>query len=163
MFNRKLDDALPGLSEELESLKRNHSVTKDTAANILSSFCPDVPNSSQAYFYRFKESFHAGSVMAAGYAEHNDFFGGDFFVCRDVAPQRVCAALIEPSGRSPQAALIGAMLLGSVEEWMAEASFTDPSSSMQISTRRLNQSIASRPLHGKFACVTLVVLDTDSG
>ena len=114
MFKRKPDTALSSLSDELDGYKITLSVTKDRAASILLPFIRDNPNQSRTGFYRYKESFDSGKLGADCYTELNDFWGGDFFVCREVAAHRVCAALIEPAGIGPQAALMGCMLLGIV-------------------------------------------------
>ncbi len=163
MFKRKPDAALLALSDELDEYKRALSVTKDRAASILLPSLEDSPNPSDTRFYRFKKTFDSGKLSADCYTELNDFWGGDFFVCREVAAHRVCAALIEPAGKGPQAALVGSMLLGIVEAWLAAADFMNPGRAMEKLGSQLNQIFAAKHLHGLFACMTLVVIDTAKG
>ncbi len=74
-----------------------------------------------------------------GYAEYDDMHHGDFYLCRSVGPNLVCAAMVSCSGKGPSAALLGAFF------------------------SKMNRDMEGKGMMGRLICLTLVVLDTRSG
>jgi len=164
IFKKNSKAADTGMVDALERCRRQEQICRDIAMRILLSVDPDTETDPfNGDNYRYTGQFSDASASGNAYTSINKYSGGDFFICRNVNPTRVCAAMGEPAGIGPAAAALGSFARGYMESLIDGADFGQPAEALTNIAAALNGRIDNMKLLGRFVVLAMIVLDTDTG